>query len=622
MGLTALALVVMAALCAGYLLYGTYIARQYRLDDGSPTPAARINDGVDFIPTRPFYLMSQHFSAIAAAGPIAGPILACMGFGWLPCLIWIVLGVIFIGAVHDLSALVASVRHGAHSIAEIARANLGRRAFLAITAFIWVALVYVIVAFTQITAESFVGRAEEFEGLSTPFNKGGAVAASSALYLLLALAMGVVERYLRPPGWLSALVFVPATLGCVWAGTQLDSILSFSSTTWCVLILLYCFGASLLPMWLLQQPRGFLGGFVLYLAIAVGLGGVLFGNYEIRQPMVTEQALATLNPLSAVDLFREGSTLRPTDLVIPFLFVTIACGACSGFHGLICGGTTSKQVARESHCTPIGFGAMLLEGLVAVIALATVLIITPAQAAGQPPARIYGDGLAQFLTVFLGKDWLVFAATFGTMAFSTFVFDTLDVSTRLGRYLLTELYFQFRPSARPAGAAPSAGPGAGPGHCTEQPHGPDTDAALRDVPPGVEAKAVGFVGAALTAGVPLVMLLTVDPGAYRLFWTLFGTSNQLLASLTLLGITVWLARSGRRYWYTLVPMIFVMTITLWALGLQAAVGARDAMRGQWRTAAGDLNPTVLNAAVAVVLLLLAAAFIREAWRVVRGRRPG
>jgi carbon starvation protein len=577
MALPLIALIVIACLTAGYLAYGSFIARQYRLDDANTTPAVVKNDGVDFVPTRPFYLMGQHFSAIAAAGPIAGPILACVAFGWLPCLLWIVLGVIFIGAVHDFSALVASVRHGAHSIAEIAKESLGKRAWLALICFIWLALLYVIVAFTQITAASFVGKAEELAGLTTSFNKGGAVAMASSLYIGLALVMGVVQRLLKPPMWLVTAIFVPATLGCVWAGTRLDGVLNLDIRWWFAIILVYCLVASMLPVWLLQQPRGYLGGFVLYLAIGVGVVGIIFGGFDIKQPAVSETAWATMNPLSAAGLSDPASGLAMTGLIFPFLFVTIACGACSGFHGLICGGTTSKQIAKESHCKPIAFGAMLLEGFVAVIALATVMILAPADAGKLPPARVYGDGLASFLSILLGKNAILFCATFGAMAFSTFVFDTLDVSTRLGRYLLQELF-------------------------------------------NAPGKVAGVLAAGATAGVPLVMLLKADPAAYRLFWTLFGTSNQLLAALTLLGVTVWLYRSGRRCWYTLWPMVFVMTITVWALVIQVYVGARDASAGSWRTAAKDLNPTVMNAGVAVMLLGLAGVFVYEAVAAVRRGR--
>jgi carbon starvation protein len=581
MGLTLLTLLVVVLLVVGYLAYGTLIARQYRLDDSKSTPAVANDDGVDFVPTKWFYLFGQHFSAIAAAGPIAGPILACAAFGWLPCVLWIVLGVILIGAVHDFSALVASVRHGSHSIAQIAKQNLGRRAWLALVCFIWLALVYVIVAFTQITASSFVGRSEELQGLGTTFNKGGAVAAASTLYLGLALAMGLVQRFLRPPMWLVTLVFVPASLACVYAGARVDSWLVLDLRTWFIAILGYCLVASMLPMWLLQQPRGYLGGFVLYLALAVGVFGILSGGYEIKQPMISERALATLNPLSALKLGDAANAPPITDLALPFLFVTIACGACSGFHGLICGGTTSRQIAKESHCKPVGFGAMLLEGLVALIALATIMILSPEEARGQPAARIYGDGLALFLTKLLGPDAFVFCATFGAMAFSTFVFDTLDVSTRLGRYLLQELF---------------------------------------DAP----SKTAGLLASGATAGVPLAVLLASnDPNAYRLYWTLFGTSNQLLAGLTLLGITVWLRRSGQRSWYTFCPMVFVMTVTVWALAIQIFVGVRDAASGRWTIAntpkdlgivTYSLNPAVLNAGVAIALAALAGVFVREALR--------
>jgi carbon starvation protein len=577
---------VLAALIVGYFTYGRYLARQYRLDDGVDTPATRIDDGMDFIPTRPAYLLGQHFSAIAAAGPIAGPILACSQFGWLPCILWIVFGVIFIGAVHDFSALVASVRHGATSVAELAKLYLGRRAWLALLVFIWIALVYVIVAFTQITADSFAGRAEELEGLATTFNRGGAVAAASVFYLALSLVLGVVQRFLAPPLWLLAAIFVPATLLCVWGATHADEWLNLGAQTWFVLILVYCLVAAMLPMWLLQQPRGFLGGSVLYLAIGVGVVGVLVGGFEVQQPALTERALESLNPLHFLAL---GDAAPPplTGYLFPFLFVTIACGACSGFHGLICGGTTSKQIARESHCRPVGYGAMLLEGFVAVLALATIMMLTPEQTLGPDgrplsAARIYGNGLALFLSALLGEDWLLFAATFGAMAFSTFVFDTLDVTTRLGRYLLVELLNSFRARS--------------------------TESTFL----------TGAAASLVTVCVPLGFLLLSDPKGYAQFWTLFGTSNQLLAALTLVAVTVWLRKEGRRAWYTFVPMVAVLGVTLAALGLQIAVGLRDFARmGAW-TPAGALNPAVLNAAVATALLALATVFAWEGHFASRG----
>ncbi len=574
MSLGLLALSVVAVLTVAYFTYGRFVARQYALDDARITPATARADGVDFVPTRPFYLLGQHFSAIAAAGPIVGPIAACVTFGWLPCLIWIVVGVVFIGAVHDFVALVASVRHGATSVAEIARLHLGRRAWLSLVAFIWVALVYVIVAFTDVTASTFVGRTEEMEGLTGGFNAGGAVAMASALYLTVALVMGLVERFVPArlrPMWLTTALFVPATLVAVWLGTQASTLLVFDARLWHVGILAYCFVASLLPLWLLQQPRGYLGGFVLYLSIGVGLVGVLFGGFPVLMPAITPQV--TAGGLGAVLSGAPGAPALPT-LLFPFLFVTIACGACSGFHGLVCGGTTSKQLAKESHAHPIGYGAMLLEGLVAVIALATVMIVAPGTDASRPPGVIYGEGIARFVTVILGDDALLFARTFGTMAVATFVFDTLDVSTRLGRYLLEELT-------------------------------------------GAKNRATGTLAAFVTAGVPLLVLLSSEPGGWRQFWTLFGTANQMLAALTLLAVSVWMVREGRRAWYVIGPMVAVMGVTLTAVSLQALAGMRTI-----RSEGFSFTPPVINGVVALVLLVLALSFVVEAARGIRGPLEG
>lgn len=568
--LPVLAVVVITALSLGYRFYGRLIARQYGLDDAKRCPSEEVNDGVDFVPTGKFYLLGQHFSAIAAAGPIVGPILACMQFGWLPCIIWVALGVIFIGAVHDFSALVASVRHQAKSVAEIVRLNLGRRAWVAIMAFIWIALVYVIVAFTDVTAGTFVGRIEELEGTKVNFERGGAVAFSSTAYLALAMVMGLIQKRWNPPLWLMTVVFVPATLGVVWLGTKCSTWLTLSpggpdalhpQKIWGLVILVYCFVASLLPVWLLLQPRGYLGGFVLYIVLAVGVVGILFGGFSVEQPAFK----------GWVQRDAQGSP-TPTGLLFPFLFVTIACGACSGFHGLVCSGTTSKQIARESDCRTVGYGAMLLEAFVALIALATVMIVAkPAEG----PGVIYAKGIGKFLSVILGPDAFLFAFIFGSLAFSTFVFDTLDVATRLSRYILQEL-------------------------C------------------GWRGRAASMGATLLTVAVPAFFILSADrpqpgkPPAYMAFWTLFGTSNQLLAALTLLGITVWLKRSGRRYWFTLAPMLFVTGITIWSLSIQAIQAFRIKP---------GLNPATINGVVCLLLAGLTAFLIVEAARNVSRPAP-
>ncbi len=550
MSLPLLATIVLAALALGYRFYGGFVARQYRLDPNAQTPADKLRDGVDFVPTKPFYLLPQHFSAIAAAGPIAGPILACQQFGWLPSILWIGLGVVFIGAVHDLSTLVASVRHEARSIAEVVRVHLGRRAWLAIMGFIWLAVIYVIVAFTDVTSSTFVSGDAEMAGLAFRFNPGGAVAAASVLYLLLAVVMGLVERWLKPPLWLLTVVFVPATLGVVWAGTKVSTLLVLDAKTWAFLILGYCFFASLTPVWALLQPRGYLGGFVLYLALLVGVVGIFFGGFEVKQAP-----------------FKGWEVPGPTGMLFPFLFVTIACGACSGFHGLVCSGTTSKQIARETHCKPIGYGGMLLEAFVALIALATIMIAAPQDVAGKGPGALYGAGLGQFLAVVIGKEHLLFATTFGAMAFSTFVFDTLDVSTRLGRYILQELL-------------------------------------------GWKGRGGALGATAVMCLVPAALIGLSDSGSYRLFWTLFGTSNQLLAALSLLGISVWLERSGRRNWYTLGPALFLLVMTTWSLLLQA----KSALVG------AQSRVAFVNGLVALALVGLAGALVVFSARALARRR--
>ncbi len=533
-----------ALLFLAYRFYGRYVAHLMGLDDQRPTPAHTHEDGIDFVPTRPFYLFAQHFSAIAAAGPIAGPIMACMAWGWLPCFLWIALGVVLVGAVHDFLSLTVSVRHKAVSVAHIAKENLGGHAGFAMLVFIWLALIYVIVAFTDITVASFVGVTEELGATKTSFNPGGAVAMAAMLYLLSALVMGLVERFVKPPLWLSTIIFVPLAFSAVWLGTKFSTVLILDIKTWCLLILAYCLVSSLLPVWLLLQPRGYLGGFILYAALGLGVYGMLFGGYEIKQIA-----------------FKSFEGAEPTSAIFPFLFVTIACGACSGFHGLVCSGTTAKQIDKESHMTTIGYGAMLCEALVAVIALATIMIWSSDDIAGLKAGTIYGKGIGEFLSLIIGKEHLHVAITFGAMAFSTFVFDTLDVSTRLGRYLLQELI-------------------------------------------GNRSAISVVLCTAVTVIVPMGFMMLAEPGSYVQFWSLFGASNQLLAALTLLSITVWLYRSRKRIAFTLMPMLFVLGITSWALIKLAWINLSNTEGSMLTTINGLIALLLLGLAIFLVITAL------------------
>jgi carbon starvation protein len=333
----------------------------------------------------------------------------------------------------------------------------------------------------------------------------------------------------------------------VWLGTRWSGALVFEHRTWVAVIMGYCLVASLLPVWLLLQPRGYLGGFVLYIALAVGVIGIFSGQFSIQQPA-----------------FKGFTGPKMTDSMFPFLFVTIACGACSGFHGLVCSGTTSKQISRESHCRPVGYGAMLLEGFVALIALSTVMIV--AAPAGAPGA-IYGRGMGDYLTVIIGKEHRLFAIVFGSMVFSTFVFDTLDVATRLARYLLQEFF-------------------------------------------GLKGGAGAAIGTAVSCAVPLGLLLVAGKDSWKAYWTLFGTSNQLLAALTLLAITVWLRGSGRPSWFTFYPMLFVMGITVWSLAVQT----KAAFSADFK-----LGPVAINGVVSILLAALTVFLAVEAVRTVRAK---
>lgn len=515
---------------AAYFSYGRFLARRFGLEDDRKTPACEINDGVDFVPARKRFLLGQHFSAIAAAGPIVGPILAGLWFGWLPVLLWIVGGAIFFGAVHDFSSLVGSVQHRAMSVVEMVKKYLGGRGHLFFLMFVWLSLIYVITAFTDLTSSSFVDK-----------ELGGAVATSSFLYLLIGILMGVALYVFKWPLGLSTAIFLPLVLASIWFGQYFPLTLPVPNPqqAWNWMLLAYCFAASIIPVWLLLQPRGYLGGFFLYATLAAGMIGLFLGGEKIEYP-----AFLGFTSAKGLPLF-------------PLLFVTVACGACSGFHGIVSSGTTSKQIARETDCHMVGYGGMLLEGFVALIALSTVMILSRESAlVGASPDRIYAEGLARFVQ-HLGIP-VGFARSFALLAFTTFIYDTLDVATRLARYIFQEL----------TGWKNSWG---------------------------------RIVATLVSLAVPLfcVSLKMTDAQgnlipAWKVFWTIFGTSNQLLAALTLMMLSIWLARTGKPWWVSALPMFFMMVMTIWSLTILIKP-----------------NPA---GGVAVVLLVLALLLITEAVR--------
>ncbi len=558
----ALVVLVSAALFAlAYHFYGRYLSSQLELNDATITPANEMNDGVDFVPAKPSLLLGQHFSAIAAAGPIVGPVLAGLWFGWVPALLWIVFGAILVGGVHDMTSLTASIRHKATSVGELTRRYMSPLSQILFLSFVWLALVYVIVAFTDITAQTFKYVTED-----SAFGAG--VAVSSALYLVLGVAMGICLRVFKMPLGIATAIFLPLLFAIIWIGPRMPEPMlawvgTISAKQWDVVILAYCFVASLAPMWILLQPRGYLGGWFLYITIAVGFFGAMLGGYAVQYPAFNTEGLSSIV---------NGKPM------IPILFITIACGACSGFHAIICSGTTSKQLNKESDARRIGYGTMLLEGLVAVLALGTVMMLAPGDPMlKQDPNLVYANGLAKYMGL-VGVDYNL-ALGFALLAFSTFVYDTLDVCTRLARYVLQELI-------------------------------------------GWQSRAAGVVTTAATLALPLLILMFTKEKGWVVAWPIFGTSNQLLASLTLLAVSVWLMKTGRNAWYAIVPMVFMLVVTIWSLVLHILPFAK-ALPGWFNGSESIGSDMAISGIAGIVLFALTLFLLLEAFNVLvlRGGGP-
>lgn len=567
-------------LLVAYFTYARLVMRWLGVDPTRITPAVELEDGNDYVPAPVPVVLGGHFTAIAAAGPVVGPILAGLAFGWVPALIWILLGSILIGGVHDTGSLFASIRHRARSITQVVREHMSRGAYLMFLMFVWLSLIYVIIAFADVTAGSFAKFQQIsalVDGRQTSFAiNGGAVAVGASAYLVLSVALGLALRFTRTPWWLGLAVSVVALGATIWkapviAGWLAAQGLGFMDTAssdpvalvrqWDLALLAYCFLASIVPMWILLQPRGVIGATFLYAALLFGVLGALVGGWN------SEGSLAIRWPAFNGLVVNAGTSDKPDiQYLFPFLFITIACGACSGFHSIVATGTTSKQVRRESDLRPIGYGAMLLEAMVAIFALSCVMVLAPGTQSGTPDT-IYARGIGNFMH--LCGIPMEFAVGFGLLAFSSFVFDTLDVCTRLGRYVFQELT-------------------------------------------GLRGISGGAIATLLTLAGPAIYLWVSPPGAFRSFWIIFGTSNQLLAALTLVGVSLWLWRTGRPVWFALLPAGFMLATTGTALVLNFAKFLGD-FRG---LPAGSSSTTVVtNMSIALVLLLLALLVVIEALRV-------
>jgi carbon starvation protein len=536
-----LILISLIALALGYFVYGGWLSRLFQLDDRRPTPAHSRGDGVDYVPAPLPVLMGHHFASIAGAAPIVGPVLAA-SFGWLPVLVWILIGGIFMGAVHDFLSLVASLRHEGRSIGSLIEAYIGHSGRLLFLAFSWLTLLLVVAVFTMLVSGTFT---------AVP-----AAASSSLGFILLAVAFGFLLKSdklgLLPLSLIGVTLLFLILLGGQHWPLDLAGLLpggkDAAITFWRWIILGYIFIASITPVHLLLQPRDYLNSFLLYAMMAGGLAGIFVASPELRLPAFA------------------GFSSPDLGFVFPILFVTVACGAISGFHSLVSSGTTARQLSRESHARPVTFGSMLIESLLAVVALVVVassmnLGDLQGMSAGSAIAR-FSSGLAGLMSSFgLPEES---GTVFTSLAVSAFALTSLDTATRIGRFVFEELAEALLPD----------------------------QAWLRK----------RHVATLLTVGGGALLLFS---NAGKAIWPLFGAANQLLATIALLTLAVWLSAmaSSRRAWYVLLPMFFMFAVTTSALVLQLKT---HVMAGHWALAL-----------IALLLLLLAIVLALQAWRVLR-----
>jgi carbon starvation protein len=503
-----------------YFIYGRYLTRAFKIDVNRQTPAHTNFDGVDYVPTHPAILFGHHFSSIAGAGPIVGPIMAAH-FGWLPALLWILIGCVFVGAVHDFAALFLSVRNGGKSIGKIIE-NLmgyfGRQLFLI---FCWACLILVVAIFSLLVADSFI--------------QHPAVASASIIFIFIALVFGIVTKKILSLKAASC-IFVPLVFLTVWFSTYipLDVQTLFDLTKqqamlfWLVVIGIYIFVASVAPVQYLLQPRDYLSSYLLYAMIILGIVGII-----------------AFNPHVEMDAFKGFTILengRESNL-FPTLFVVIACGACSGFHSLVASGTTSKQISNEKDILAIGYGSMIVEGILGVMSLITVIYLSNADFAtlSSNPAAAFANGIGEFISILhLPKE---IGVVFISLSISAFMLTSLDTATRLGRFCWQEIF------------------GSRDKKVVE--HSEVTGLNTIKQQSGlVKFVTNSFVASLIVVGISLIM---AQSGSASSVWPIFGASNQLLAALTLLAITLYLKTKNLNYHITFLPTILMVVMSIWGL---------------------------------------------------------
>jgi len=519
-----------------YRFYAKFIEKLYGVDPARKTPAEEKCDGVDYVPAKHWtVLFGHHFSSIAGAGPVVGPILALAYWGWLPTILWVVLGTIFMGGVHDFGSLMASVRHGGSSIAHVAERLVSKRARILFSAFTWLALVLIIAVFTEFCARTLV--VEEKIVIPTFGLIPVAVLTGYLLYQRKAKQVPITVFGL---GLLAGMIvlgaYVPVNLG--GRGLQI----------WMVVLFLYCIVASVTPVQLLLQPRDYLSAFLLFVGMGIGYLGLVVTHPVIKLPAFTGWK-AGVGPLW------------------PMLFVTVACGAISGFHSLISSGTTSKQIATEKHARRIGYGGMVAEGLVAALALLAVASgftglssLTKMVKAGETiPA--FGQGFSFVTRPILGG----FGGLMAITILNAFILTTLDTATRITRYMTEELF-------------------------------------------GIRNRIVATVFPVVLAGG------LVWGGKAAKIWTVFGAANQLMAALALMVVTFWLLSQQKLVRYTLIPGIFMLATTVGSLayGVVKYVKSKDFLLAVI---------SLVLIALSILMLAESIAALRRVRRTQKAQRP-
>ena len=531
-------IIAIVVLLAAYLIYGRYLARTWGIDPKAKTPAYEMEDGVDYVPADTNVIFGHQFASIAGAAAINGPIQASV-FGWVPVLLWILLGGVFFGAVQDFAAMYASVKNKGRTIGYIIESYIGKTGKKLFLLFCWLFSILVVAAFVDIVAGTFNGFQTAADGTVTAVQANGSVATTSMLFVVEAVALGFLLHYGKCGKWLNTAITLVMLVLAIALGLQFP--LYIDLNTWHILVFVYVLIASVAPIWALLQPRDYLNSYLLIAMIVAAVIGVFAARPEVNLPAFSG---FTVN----------GQTL------FPFLFVTIACGAVSGFHSLVSSGTASKQIKNEKSMLPVSFGAMLMESMLAVIALIAVASFSSSAETAAlgytTPAQIFAGGVAGFLAVMGLPQNVVF--TLINLAVSAFALTSLDSVARVGRLSFQELFL---------------------------------DESIRDEDVGPVRRVLTnkYFATILT----LVLAYFLTQVGYDSIWPLFGASNQLLSAPA---CAVFLKRTKRKSFMLWIPMFTMIAVTFTALALTIWDLAGGIANGAYRWMAG-MTVTVDGASV-------------------------